>query len=239
VILVPGGNPTLWPTTGVQRWKELWRRYPRAEFVVGPAGFRPGRLDWARAINSQGQRVTGMFARDPESFEALRSAALRPDIVISLSHDPALYLRESDWVRAHRAAACEDYDLVAFRNDHEAKLPFGNLVLALRPVLPNRLHRQLVWWLAAGVRRRRIAHLLRSADPVVPMLARDVSRQRFEVFAETIRAARVVHTDRLHILLLAAMLGKKVFAYTTSHAKLEGVHRHSLAAWADVTIVAS
>jgi exopolysaccharide biosynthesis predicted pyruvyltransferase EpsI len=81
--------------------------------------------------------------------------------------------------------------------------------------------------------------LLRSVDPVVPMLARDVSRQRFEVFAETIRAARVVHTDRLHILLLAAMLGKKVFAYTTSHAKLEGVYRHSLAAWADVTIVAS
>jgi exopolysaccharide biosynthesis predicted pyruvyltransferase EpsI len=61
----------------------------------------------------------------------------------------------------------------------------------------------------------------------LPLLCADVSKLRFEVFVETIRAAHEVHTDRLHVMLFAAMLGKKVYAYPTSHGKLEGVYRHS------------
>jgi exopolysaccharide biosynthesis predicted pyruvyltransferase EpsI len=239
VILVPGGNPTMWPSIGVQRWQDIWRRYPGADFVVGPAGFRRGFGDWARAINERGQRVAALFARDPDSFDSLKSAGLRPDIRLSLSHDPALYLRESDWLHAQRKAAVEDYDLASFRDDREAQLAGGKLLQTLRTVLPGRLYRPLERQLAASAQRRNAALSGRMADRAVPLLERDVSRQRFEVFVEAIRAARVVHTDRLHVLLLAAMLGKKVFAYPTSHAKLEGVYRHSLAEWADVTLVAT
>jgi hypothetical protein len=39
-------------------------------------------------------------------------------------------------------------------------------------------------------------------------------------------------------MLLSAMLGKKVFAYPTSHSKLEGVYEYALKGWADVTFVA-
>ena len=55
------------------------------------------------------------------------------------------------------------------------------------------------------------------------------------VFYDIIRQAKEVHTDRLHVMLMAAMLGKRVIAYATSYGKLESVYERSLAGWADVT----
>ena len=65
----------------------------------------------------------------------------------------------------------------------------------------------------------------------------DASRSLLEVCMEVIRGARNVHTDRLHVMLIAVMLGKKVYAYPTSHGKLEGVQRHSLGGWANVELI--
>src|SRR4051812_2365930 len=92
VILVPGGNPTLWPDIGAQRWQAMWRRYWHAEFVVGPAGFRDGYSDWAGIVNDPRSTVTGLFARDPEGLRCLQGGHLRPGISYGLAHDPALYL---------------------------------------------------------------------------------------------------------------------------------------------------
>jgi hypothetical protein len=43
----------------------------------------------------------------------------RSQIMLGLADDPALYLRGSEWLRAHRNAAAEEYVLAAFRDDHE------------------------------------------------------------------------------------------------------------------------
>jgi exopolysaccharide biosynthesis predicted pyruvyltransferase EpsI len=237
VILVPGGNPSMWHDIGAGHWQGVWAKFPQAEFMVGPAGFRRGYSDWARIINEHGVRVSGLFARDPDSFDTLRNSALRSEITIGLADDPALYLRESEWLQAHRSAATEEYVLAAFRDDHETdascKTPFG----IAHGMVPGRIHHMLARRQAANVRTRKLAHAARSFRHSLPLVCLDVSKQRFEVFVETIRAARDVHTDRLHVMLLAAMLGKKVYAYPTSHSKLEGVYHHSLAGWADVSLV--
>jgi exopolysaccharide biosynthesis predicted pyruvyltransferase EpsI len=240
VILVPGGNPTMWPSIGPQRWKALWARHEHAEFVVGPAGFRDGYSDWVRIVNEKGTPVSGLFARDPDSFRNLVDAGLRSGITYALSHDPALSLRGSAWLEAHRRAASEEYDLAAFRDDHETNLGHAGIWRVVRSALPGRAHHFISRRRAAAVRSRKmkLASAEANAGLGVPVLPNDVSRERFEVFVETIRAARAVHTDRLHVMLFAALLGKKVFAYPTAHAKLEGVYRHSLADWADVTFVA-
>lgn len=237
VILVPGGNPTMWPSIGLERWQILWARHPQAEFVIGPAGFRKGYSDWATAVNSSGKMVTGLFARDPHSYENLIAAGLRPNISKVLSHDPALYLRDSGWIKAHRQAASAEYDLAAFRDDHEADLRYNSLLRRVRSALPWGVYVSLVRRGAHATKSRNIKLAKKLGKGQKPLHEDDVSRQRFEVFVETIRAANAVHTDRLHVLLLAAMLGKKVFAYPTAHGKLEGVYRHSLAGWADVTLV--
>ncbi len=237
VILVPGGNPGGWPDIGIDRWQTLWRRYPDAEFVVGPAGLCTDRADWADVINTLGTRVTALFARDPASFEVLKSAGLRQDITIALSHDPALYLRDSQWLRSHRAAATEEYVLAAFRDDHEAAHSCISVFGIPRRLVPGRVYNWHVKRTAHRVRDRKLARAEASVTGAMPVRKEDVSRHRLEVFVEIIRAAREVHTDRLHVALLAAMLGKKVHAYQTAHDKLERVYRHSLASWADVELV--
>ena len=237
VILVPGGNPTMWPSIGPQNWRKLWTRHPKTEFVVGPAGFRSGYSDWARVVNDDGAAVAALFARDPDSFRNLMAAQLRPDVVCALSHDPALYLRDSEWLAAHRRASSEDYDLAAFRDDIETNLGFDSSGW-FQSALPGRVRDFLVRGRARAVASRKTKLAAQLSGGSVPLLCNDVSRQRFEVFVMMTRAARAVHTDRLHVMLLAALLGKKIFAYPTSHAKLEGVYHHSLKDWADVTFVA-
>lgn len=237
IILVPGGNPGGWPDIGIDHWQILWRRYPHAEFVVGPAGLCTDRANWAQVINTLGTRVTGLFARDPASFEALHSAGLRKDITIALSHDPALSLRGSQWLRSHRAAATEEYVLAAFRDDREAAQSCTSVFGIPRRLVSGRVYNWHVKRTASRVRDQKLARAEASVTGAMTLRKEDVSRHRFEVFVEIIRAAREVHTDRLHVALLAAMLGKKVHAYQTAHDKLERVYRHSLASWADVELV--
>ena len=239
VILVPGGNPTLWPDIGAQRWQVLWTRYRHAELVVGPAGFRDGYSDWARIVNDSRSTVTGLFARDPEGLRCLQSGVLRSGITYGLAYDPSLYLRTSDWLAAHRRAASEEFDLAVFRNDRETNLPYPQAWRVLSSIVPTRFHRSLIRALSWPVRRRKaqIAGAGRGAA-ALPLVCRDVAREPLETFVATVRGARAVHTDRLHTMLLSAMLGKKVFAYPTSHSKLEGVYEYALKGWADVTFVA-
>ena len=65
----------------------------------------------------------------------------------------------------------------------------------------------------------------------------DASALDFESFVETIRCASEVHTDRLHCMLLAVMLGKPTYAYPTSYGKLETIYKHSLKSLASVTLI--
>jgi len=239
VILIPGGNPTMWPKIGPQAWRTLSARYPRAELVVGPAGFRNGDSDWADVVNDAGSTVTGLFARDPDSFHVLNTAGLRNGISYALSHDPVLHLRHSEWIAAHRRAGTEDHDLLAFRDDHEANSLGRRAWRMIRAVRPSGLRSALIRYIGARARAQKAKYARDElgAGSVVPVLQQDISSSRFEVFIETVRASRTVHTDRLHVMLTAVLLGKKVFAYPTSHAKLEGVLAHSLAGWTDVTFV--
>lgn len=237
VILVPGGNPGGWPEIGIDHWQKLWQRHPQAEFIVGPAGLRTDSPDWANIVNTRGTPVSALFARDPASYEAVSKAGLRKNITIALSHDPALYLRNSPWLHAHRAAATEDYILAAFRDDREAADACESVFGIPRHWVPGRVYNWYSKRKATSVRDRRLEHASVNIVGSVPLLKQDVSRQRFELFVEIIRAAREVHTDRLHVALLAAMLGKKVHAYQAARDKLERVFRHSLQGWADVNLV--
>ena len=234
VILWPGGNPTMW-RANIEGWKDVWSRFPKKEFVIGPATFQFGTIDWAGEIRQSQSRITGLFARDPDSFENLQKAQLPDGIQIGLSHDPAIYLRGSTWLGEHREAATEEYVLAAFRNDHEAAKKTRGYMRFCRHLLPGRIVRRLDRAIKVNNIERKIAMARERSTMTEPLRVCDASLLDFESFVETVRRAKEVHTDRLHCLLLAVMLGKQVFAYPTSYGKLEGVYEHSLKTWADVT----
>jgi exopolysaccharide biosynthesis predicted pyruvyltransferase EpsI len=236
VVLWPGGNPTMWESN-LSGWRETWANYPDAEFVVAPATFQFGTVDWAEEVRLATAKVTGLFARDVTSYENLKLSKLPDRITLGLSHDPALYLRNSLWLDEHKRAVTEDYALAAFRSDHEARLTCTQLLGFVVGCLPTRLANRLNRSLLQRSRRRKIA----AAKGKVPCGTRfvewDVSETSFDVFMEVVRSSSIVHTDRLHVMLLAAMLGKPVVAYETSYGKLEAVYEHSLRQWANVSFV--
>jgi exopolysaccharide biosynthesis predicted pyruvyltransferase EpsI len=236
IILIPGGNQTMW-TTNVELWKEIWSRWPDKDFVVGPTTIRLGLTTWDTEVRQSKARIRAIFARDPESYAILEACGFRKDITIGLSHDPAFYLRSSELIRQHRAAATEDFILAAFRDDHEAALNGWQRWAPLADWAPACVSRRLrSHWKRANLKKR-IAQVTHCTRATKPLRICDVSLCSFQFFLETVRTAAEVHTDRLHCMLLAALLGKPTFAYPTAYGKLEAVYAHSMKDWAQVEFV--
>ncbi len=236
VILIPGGNQTMWQEN-IDVWKEAWTRWPGKKFVVGPTTARLGYTTWRQDVDQSGRNVVGIFARDPESYATLCECGLSSRIEIGLSHDPALYLWDSDLLGAHREAATEEFVLAAFRRDHEAVVHFGTRRILWESLLPFFLCRRIRRRRVDTHREDRIALVTQHTRRAEPVRVCDASRDIFEHFLEIVRSAAEVHTDRLHCMLLAVMLGKPTFAYQTAYGKLEAICEHSLRGRAPVEFV--
>ena len=236
IILWPGGNPTMW-RGNIEGWKEVWSLFPGKEFIVGPATFQFDKYNWSELIAQSKACITGLFARDPVSFNNLQKSHLPDNIQIGLSHDPALYLRDSAWLKEHKEASTEEYILAAFRNDHETDVKLNSYINFFRPLIPKRIIFRLNRNVQKRYREMKISIVRRRTTEKIPLRAVDVSAYDFESFVETVRRSYEVHTDRLHCLILAVMLGKRAFAYPTSYGKLEAIYEYSIKPWANVTFV--
>jgi exopolysaccharide biosynthesis predicted pyruvyltransferase EpsI len=234
VVLWPGGNPTMWETN-IEGWREIWQQFPNVEFVVAPATFQMGYFDWPSILNNEGKKLTGLFARDAESYQNLKKAGLHASVSIGLSHDPALCLRDTEWMASHRAAATNEYVLLAFRSDHEVVDSKGKSANLTINYLPKWIARRISWRLSRNARARKIEKITRTLPPASKVVDWDVSLANFHVYVEGVQRASIVHTDRLHVMLLAAMLQKPIVAYQTTYGKLEAVFENSLKEWAQVS----
>jgi len=236
LILMPGGNQTMWQNN-VDIWKRVWATYPDKEFAIGPMTVRPGLTTWIEDMRGAPAKIAGLFARDPESYGHLQECRFAGDIVLGLSHDPAFYLRDSDFVKAEREAASEEYILAVFRIDHEGYRTMREYRKGLSQLIPNKLLNRI------DARRKQRSQANKIAKAAEISAANgdfrncDIAHDPVPHFFEVLRAAKAVHTDRLHCMLAAAMLGKPVFAYPTTYGKLEGVYEHSMKSWAHVEFV--
>lgn len=237
IILYPGGCPTMYPQV-IAGIHDTLVQFPQAELIVGPATFQFGYTNWVDLFNIYNGRITALFARDLNSFANLKRAPLHDDIEIGISHDPALYLRDSEWLQAHRATATDEYVLAAFRHDHEMKTGIiDRWIKNLPPFLPKKTFKKLSHWSKKRARLRREQIAKKIADSKLLFKEVDISNLDFNRYIRSIRHAKEIHTDRLHVMLFAAMLGKTVFAYETSYQKLESVYKHSLKGWANVIFI--
>jgi len=230
IIVSGGGNPSMWHSY-VASWRDFANRHPRADLIVGPSTFRRAGVPWPQFFAQFSGRLLGVFARDSSSFDELRDAELPKGIHCGLAHDCALHLVHSDWLAEEMTGASDDHVLIAMRNDHERKMnPVARVALdfagkAFGRALASRVG-SVGGLLASMIRAKRIARSIHSKRPVV---CEDVARANFDYFVDQVRCASEVHTDRLHTMLLALMLGKQVFAYETSYGKLEAVYEYSKA----------
>ena len=236
IIVWPGGNPSMW-RGNLDAWQDCWRCWPDARFVVAPATFQGNA--WQQSLKDAPQNVVAEFSRDPSSHQNLSSAHLRPGIETGLGHDPAFHLKDSNWASKHRDATTSEYVLASFRDDHES---------TFSPVIENRLFS--IWPFSSVLvrlqhRRKRkfCQHRLKLVRDRIGSNERifecDAPMMSFESFVECVRRASQVHTDRLHCMILAVLLGKEVFAYPTAYGKLEAVYEHSIKSWAKVNFISN
>jgi exopolysaccharide biosynthesis predicted pyruvyltransferase EpsI len=236
VILIPGGNQTMWQGN-VETWRTTWESCPDKEFVIGPMTAQFGLTTWVEDICNTSVRVSGLFARDAESHRNLCDCRFGKDIVVGLSHDPALYLRHSDFVEAEKKASKEEYVLAAFRADHEGCRTTSEYNKPLSRLVPDVLLTRIDSRRKGRSQMAKIAKAAEVSEANGTLRTCDIARHPMPYFFEVLRGAKEVHTDRLHCMLAAAMLDKPVFAYPTTFGKLEAVYEHSLKDWARVEFV--
>lgn len=236
VILIPGGNQTMYQAN-IDVWKTVWAKWPDKEFVVGPMTAYFDSSTWVQDVRHTPVTITGLFARDPVSYANLRECEFDPDTVQGLSHDPALYLRGSKFITRQRDAASAEHVLAVFRADSEGYCISSQKLQWLFRSMPEALSRRMDFRLKARSQAGKIATATATSNSNGELKVCDISRHTLPFFFEMLRAAREVHTDRLHCMLVAAMLGKRVFAYPTTYGKLEAVYEHSVKDWANVEFI--
>lgn len=237
-LLYPGGCPTMWPTV-LEIIVKTIEKFPDKKIAIGPATFEFGFADWPNIFAKYADRIAGLFCRDKRSFYNLNRAKLPQTIVQGLSHDPSLYLKDSPFIQELKAKVTEEYILVALRLDHEMKLCQAEKIFnSLKPLIGQKNSKKVIRWIRKKTKKQKIKIIEKKAGNF-PVKACDVWQFDDEQYLNTICRAKEVHTDRLHVMIVSAMLGKKVFAYKTLYDKLENVYEYSLKDWADVTFVDS
>ncbi|MEM9284230.1 MAG: polysaccharide pyruvyl transferase family protein [Verrucomicrobiota bacterium] len=234
LVISPGGNPSMW-SVHQEQWRNAWKRFPGVPHVVGPATFVGQEKHWIDALNSDDSNTVAVFARDFASFNNLKSHVKKADIHIGFGDDPSFFLRNSDWLKLKKKALPEsEYDLYAFRRDKE------RLEDDQKDLSGSVFHAAWKKWGALKNRYWKCSlERVESNANDFPRLDVDVSDMSYDLFLETIQYAREVHTDRLHCLIYAALLGKRAYGYPTRYSKLERVYAASMRGRYEVVFVNS
>lgn len=236
ILLYPGGCPTMW-TAVLEQIEEAIKNFPDKKIVIGPATFEYGFTNWPEIFSRHSDSIAGLFCRDKKSFENLKNARLSEKIIQGLSHDPALYLKDSKFIQELKTKTAEEYVLAALRRDHEM-MPCRTekIIDRIGPLIGNKYSKKLIRWIRKKAKNQKVKMIEKNAENL-PVKVCDVWLMDEQQYLETICSAEEIHTDRLHVMILSAMLGKKVFAYPTLYGKLENVYEHSLKNWANVEFI--
>jgi exopolysaccharide biosynthesis predicted pyruvyltransferase EpsI len=235
ICLFAGGCPTMWPDVMKLIETYLNSSCP-GQLVIGPATFEFGLTPWPGLFRQFKDRIAGLFTRDWKSYQNLCSADLPGTIVKGVSHDPVFYLLGTSWHTQQRQNLSEDYILVSLRRDHEMKPGLEERILGpIIAMATRRRARKLTRWARNRSKTQILSRIMRcEKDKNLSIRDVDIWLLDTEAYLETIRKASRIYTDRLHVMIVASMLGKKVYAFSTLYGKLEHVYQTSMLEWSDV-----
>jgi exopolysaccharide biosynthesis predicted pyruvyltransferase EpsI len=150
-----------------------------------------------------------LFSRERYSYNLLCSMNLPDNVHIHVSDDSALYLSKNDFHPKNGS-----YDLICPRLDKES----------------------VVSWKLDQWEKGSTIDLRESKRRV---FIGDISRFDFDFFVDLVENSRRVFTDRLHVAIFSAILGKDVFLYPNCYYKNKGVYEFSLHKYPNVNFVNS
>jgi len=199
VILIHGGGNMNDLWQGIRLLKNVLQHNNHNVIIVGPQTYGFNETRFP-ALFVKAKQDIYLFCREKFSYNLLTSLKLPKNVHVHLSHDTTFYLSKEDFhVRQG------NYDLICLRTDKESALFQKEKDIAKFLEELNRL----------GQLERKIV--------------KDLSLHgNFRDFVRLIEASKRVYTDRLHVAILATILGKETVLYSNSYYKNIGVYEYSL-----------
>ena len=211
IVLQGGGNlGDLWP--GAQQLREaIIDRYPHAKIVILPQSAEFAREDaFLRACRTMSRhKALKLYCRDVHTldlFKPFLDASLAPDMAHQLWGDSRFV---SPSIRPEPL-------LVQLRTDKESRVPSDRTNSFDWPELTTRAERTFVWASNAG-KRITLPSRLHHLNESLWFAARDAWIGRATA---KVASAQQFETDRLHGVILAALVGTPVRFRDNSYGKL-------------------
>jgi exopolysaccharide biosynthesis predicted pyruvyltransferase EpsI len=209
VILIHGGGNMndLWH--GIRLLKSVIQNNPLNVLIVGPQTYWFNET-YFPALFMKAKQDICLFCREKHSYQLLKSLRLPKNVQVLLSNDTSFYLSKKDFhVRKGY------YNLICLRTDKESAL-FQK--------------KEAITKFFEGL-------TLESA-PKTKIIIGDLSLlPSFRDFISIIEISKKVYTDRLHVAIPAAILGKKTVLYPNSYHKNRSVYEYSLSRYSNVKFV--
>lgn len=206
VILIHGGGNMndLWH--GIRLLKNVLQYNTHNVIIVGPQTYWFNETCFT-ALFSKAEQDIYLFCREKYSYQLLNSSSLPKNVRVLLSNDTSFYLSKEDF-HVHQG----DYDLICLRTDKESALFRKKEDIA-----------KFFEDLTLTTKRKR------------KLLIGDISLfPDFRDFVRLIETSKRVYTDRLHVAIPAAILGKETILYPNSYYKNRGVYDYTLSNYPNV-----
>jgi len=202
IILIHGGSNIndLWGH-GIRLLKNVLKNNPNKIVIVAPQTFWFRETCFPNLLKKVTQEVY-LFCRERRSYRLLNSMNFSQNVHVCLSQDTALYLSREDFDPKDG-----EYDLVCLRKDQES-------VISADAELMENFQRAVV----KGLRLSKRA-LITVDLALLP---------NFDDFVSLLEDSRKVYTDRLHVAMMAAIIGKDVTLYSNSYFKSREIFVFSL-----------
>lgn len=252
IVVNGGGGITveLW-SPGFGSLRRLAGLAPSKPLIVLPSSYLATATDLATCFVDR-RAPLWLFARERFSLAFLDRLSFPGETYLGIDHDMAFALRDSEFLADLRARSTAEHLLLVERFDHECSTGQGDTVkrlYGLKSLIPLRF-RAATKILVAGYfsARSRFAKeaskRLRAMHPELaahPLVEDDISfraRHSFDAFVDIIVRSAAVATTRLHVGILAALLGKPTLLKTATgpYQKIRGCYEYSMSGLPNVRL---
>ncbi len=226
IIIHGGANINDVWKLGIDLLKKIIEKYPNKRIIIAPHSVYFYKTNFEKILNNCKQEIH-FFTREKYSYERLSKMNLNKNIHLYLANDTAFLLEYSNYIENLKKKSNNKYILVSLRIDYEShildkkKLKFFENVFGrfgLREIF-ERVYHQII---SKQFIRRNLKN--RKAKIIIA----DASLENYDKFIDLILNASEIYTDRLHVGVLGAILNKRVYLYSSSYKKIEGVYEQSL-----------
>jgi len=235
----------------LRRLERYCADYPETSIIVLPSSFLFTTTDFSAFFEGRTAEAV-LFAREQASLEIISGIQYPTTVRIGMDDDLAFSLADTPLMRKLEQRVTNEHILIVERADQEGVTPTTPANPANQstpnPTLLRRIRNAIPQPVRTAAARRVRGRSLRPRQPAsdfekkaytiasqevgdMPAVIADISRQdlcSFNRFLDLIARSAFVVTTRMHVGILAAMLGKPTVMQPGSYHKIRGVYEQSL-----------